>query len=148
MQALAADWPCSGRDTHNTRNAKDENILDASRIAELRPLWTVTTDGNVTATPAVVDGVVYAPDFGGSLWAVDGATGKVIWKNGISSYTGVPGDVSRTTPAYWQGALIMGEGTQTVSTLEGAFIFALDAKSGRPMWRGRPRRDRHQLARG
>ena len=148
MQALAADWPCSGRDVHNTRNARDEIILDASRIAELRPLWTVTTDGNVTATPAVVDGVVYAPDFGGSLWAVDGATGKVIWKNAISSYTGVAGDVSRTTPAYWQGALIMGEGTQTVSTLEGAFVFALDAKSGRPMWRGRPRRDRHQLARG
>ncbi len=95
----------------------------------------MTTDGNVTATPAVVDGLVYAPDFGGSLWAVDAVTGKVIWKNAISSYTGVPGDVSRTTPAYWQGALIMGEGAQTVNTQEGAIVFALDAKSGRPMWR-------------
>jgi polyvinyl alcohol dehydrogenase (cytochrome) len=116
IQALAADWPCSGRDVHNTRNAEDEHVLDSSRIAELRPLWTVTTDGNVTATPAVVDGLVYAPDFGGSLWAVDALTGKVIWKNAISSYTGVAGDVSRTTPAYWRGALIMGEGAQTVST--------------------------------
>jgi polyvinyl alcohol dehydrogenase (cytochrome) len=135
VQALASDWPCSGRDVHNTRNAEDEHVLDSSQIAELRPLWTVTTDGNVTATPAVVDGLVYAPDFGGSLWAVEAASGRVIWKNAISSYTGVPGDVSRTTPAYWRGALIMGEGTQTVSTQEGAIVFALDAKSGRPMWR-------------
>ena len=135
MQVLAADWPCSGRDVHKTRNTEDEHVLDSSRIAELRPLWTVTTDRNVTATPAVVDGLVYVPDFGGSLWAVDAATGKVIWKNAISSYTGVRGDVSRTIPAYWQGALIMGEGAQTVSTQEGAIVFALDAKSGRPMWR-------------
>jgi polyvinyl alcohol dehydrogenase (cytochrome) len=134
-KALAGDWPSAGRDVHNTRNAEDEHVLDSSRVAELKPLWTVTTDGNVTATPAVVDGVIYAPDFGGSLWAVDAATGKVVWKNSISSYTGVPGDVSRTTPAHWHGALIMGDGAQTVSAQEGATVFALDAKSGRPKWR-------------
>ena len=131
----SSDWPASGRDAHNTRNAANEHVLSSSRVGKLKPLWTLMTDGNVTATPAVVAGVVYAPDFGGSLWAVDTATGKVIWKHPISSYTGVPGDVSRTTPAYWRGALIMGEGVQTVSTLEGAFMFALDAKSGRPLWR-------------
>jgi polyvinyl alcohol dehydrogenase (cytochrome) len=135
MKAWAADWPCSGRDVHNTRNAEDEHVLDSSRIAEIKPLWTLTTDGNVAATPAVVGGLVYAPDFGGSLWAVDSATGQVIWKNAISSYTGVPGDVSRTTPAHWHGVLIMGDGAQTVSAQEGATLFALDAKSGRPMWR-------------
>ena len=47
MEAVAADWPCSGRDIHNTRNADDEHVLNSSRVAELRPLWTVTTDGNV-----------------------------------------------------------------------------------------------------
>ena len=133
--AQAPDWPFSGHDIHNTRNAADKRILDPSRVAELKPLWMVTTDGNVTATPSVVGGAVYAPDFGGSLWAVDAATGKVIWKNAISSYTGIPGDVSRTTPAYWRGTLIMGEGTQPISTLEGATVFALEASSGRPLWR-------------
>jgi polyvinyl alcohol dehydrogenase (cytochrome) len=54
IQAPAADWPCSGRDVHNTRNAEDEHVLDSSKVAELVPLWTVTTDGNVSATPAVV----------------------------------------------------------------------------------------------
>jgi polyvinyl alcohol dehydrogenase (cytochrome) len=133
--APAADWVFSGRDIHNTRNAEDEHILDASQVAQLTPLWTVTTDGNLTATPAVVDGVVYAPDSGGSLWAIDAATGKVIWKNAISSYTGAPGDVSRTTPAYWRGALIIGEGTQPVGDREGALVFALEAGSGQLRWR-------------
>ena len=133
--AQPPDWPFSGHDIHNTRNAADERILDPSRVAELKPLWMVTTDGNVSATPSVVGGAVYVPDFGGSLWAVDVATGKVIWKNAISSYTGIPGDVSRTTPAYWRGTLIMGENAQTIGALEGASVFALDAGSGRPLWR-------------
>ena len=58
MQTFAADWPCSGRDVHNTRSSEDEHVLDSSRVAELTPLWTLTTDGNVTATPAVVGGLV------------------------------------------------------------------------------------------
>ena len=137
--ALAAgqaptDWPFSGHDIHNTRNAAGESILDPSRVASLKPLWTLTTDGNVSATPAVVDDVVYAPDFGGSLWAVDAATGRVIWKSVVGDLTGVKGDVSRTTPAFWRGSLILGEGTQTVGSLEGASLFAVDAKSGRRLW--------------
>ena len=134
-EALAGDWQFSGRDVHNTRNAEDEHTLDVSRVAELKPLWAVITDGNVAATPAVVNGMVYATDLGGSLWAVDAATGQVVWKNAIMSYTGVPGDVSRTTPAHWRGTLIMGEGSQAAKTEEGAIVFALDANSGRPKWR-------------
>ena len=128
------DWASSGHDIHNNRNAAHESILDPSRVAGLKPLWTLTTDGNVSATPAVVDGVVYAPDSGGSLWAVDAATGTVLWKSAISDYTGLKSDSSRTTPASWRGSLIMGEGTQTVSILEGARMFAVDAKSGRRLW--------------
>ena len=139
-QAPAPDWPFSGRDIHNTRNA-DEHILDSSRVAELKALWTLTTDGNVSATPTVAGGAVYVPDFGGSLWAIDAATGKVLWKNAISAYTGVPGDVSRTSPAYWRGTLIMGEGTQTIGALEGATMFALDAHSGQPLWRAKVEAD-------
>ena len=129
-----SDWPCFGRDIHNTRNAADEHVLDPTVVADLKPQWTVTTDGNVSATPAVVGGVVYVPDFGGSLWAIDAATGRVVWKNAISDYTGIPGDTSRTTPAAWRGSLIMGEGTQGVSVLEGASLFAVDSRSGRLLW--------------
>jgi polyvinyl alcohol dehydrogenase (cytochrome) len=133
-RAPTLDWLFSGQDIHNTRNAADESILDPAHVADLKPLWTLATDGNVSATPAVVGGIVYVPDFGGSFWAVDAATGKLVWKNAVGDITGVKGDVSRTTPAFWRGSLIMGEGTQTVRTLEGASLFAVDAKSGRRLW--------------
>ncbi len=133
--APTSDWPSFGRDLHNTRNAADEHVLDPAQVANLKPLWTVTTDGNVSATPAVVEGVVYVPDFGGSLWAIDAKTGAVVWKATIGDATGVKGDLSRTTPAYWRGDLILGEGAQTVSALEGASVLAVDAKSGRTLWR-------------
>jgi polyvinyl alcohol dehydrogenase (cytochrome) len=47
----------------------------------------------------VDDGVVYVPDYGGKLWAIAAGSGKVLWSNDISAYTGVPGDQSRTAPA-------------------------------------------------
>ncbi len=134
QRTTAADWPNSGHYNYNTRNASSEHTLAPSNVGELKQLWVLTADGNVTATPAVVGGVVYFPDFGGSLWAVNGMTGKVLWKKPISRYSGIKGDVSRITPAYWQGSLITGEGTQTVSTLRGAYVFALNAKSSRRLW--------------
>jgi polyvinyl alcohol dehydrogenase (cytochrome) len=134
-QAVAADWPFAGRDIHNTRDAGADPLLDPARIAGLRPRWSVVADGALTATPAVVNGVVYMPDFGGSLWAIDAVSGTVVWKQSISRYTGVPGDVSRTTPAYWDGALIMGDGAQITGTFAGASVFALEARSGRLLWR-------------
>lgn len=136
-QQQAAAWPCSGQNIHNTRNAPNERRLGPPNVSRLAPRWVLTTDGNVTTTPAVVDGTVYIPDYGGSLWAINAATGKVIWKNKISRYSGVPGDVSRTTPAYWQGRLITGEGVQTVKSDKGAFILGIDARTGHLLWRTR-----------
>ncbi len=133
--APTSDWPSFGRDLHNTRDASDEHALDSADVANLQPIWTVTTDGNVSATPAVVEGIVYVPDFGGSLWAIDAKTGAVVWKSSIGDATGVKGNLSRTTPAYWGGSLILGEGAQTVSVLDGASVLAIDAKTGRAIWR-------------
>lgn len=112
-QSSVAAWPFSGQNIHNTRDAPDEHQVGPSDVSRLAPRWVFTTDGNVTTTPAVVDGIVYVPDYGGSLWAINAATGKVAWKHKISEYSGIPGDVSRTTPAYWEGQLIIGQGVQT-----------------------------------
>ncbi len=131
----AAAWPVSGQNIHNTRDAPDEHRLGPLNVSRLAPRWVLTTDGNVTATPAVVDGVVYVPDYGGSLWAIEAATGKVVWKHAISQYSGITGDVSRTTPAYWKGLLVIGEGVQTVESDKGALMLAVDAHTGSLRWR-------------
>ncbi|GJH06085.1 PQQ-binding-like beta-propeller repeat protein [Paraburkholderia terrae] len=98
------DWPMGGQNLHNTRSAQDEHAIALNNVAKLAPRWSVETDGNVSATPTVVDGVVYVPDFGGSLWAVDAASGQVKWHKKVSDYSQIPNDASRTSPAYWKGA--------------------------------------------
>jgi outer membrane protein assembly factor BamB len=32
-------------------------------------------------------GVVYVPDYGGKLWAVEAGSGRVLWSKSISDYT-------------------------------------------------------------
>src|SRR5215467_7834695 len=42
--------------------------------------WTFKTGGPVVASPAIADGVVYAPSFDTFLYAIDQETGKEKWK--------------------------------------------------------------------
>jgi polyvinyl alcohol dehydrogenase (cytochrome) len=131
----AASWPSAGQNLQDTRNAPDERSVGPFNVRDLAPRWVLTTKGNVTTAPAVVDGTIYVPDYGGMLWAVDAVDGKVRWSNEISRYSGISGDVSRTTPAYWRGMLVTGQGVGTVHNLSGAFMLGIDAATGRPLWR-------------
>ncbi|GAB1340793.1 PQQ-binding-like beta-propeller repeat protein [Streptomyces sp. E-15] len=130
-----ADWTSAGQNTDNTRNAASERILNAHNVKNLKPRWTYTAAGSVSATPTVVDGVAYVPDWGGRLSAVSTNSGKALWSKPISAYSGVAGDISRTSPAYADGTLVFGEGVQTVPTTEGAFMMGADARTGAPLWR-------------
>jgi polyvinyl alcohol dehydrogenase (cytochrome) len=135
------DWPVAGQNEHNTRSATHEHMIGLDNVAQLAPRWSLDTDGEVTATPTVVDGVVYVPDFGGSLWAVDAATGKVKWSRKVSDYSGVPNDASRTSPAYWNGILVIGQGTQVTNNPSGAYLLGIKAADGTPLWRSKVESD-------
>ena len=130
-------WPFAGGNLDDTRDAAAEHIISPSTVSALKPRWTLTTGGNVSATPTIVNGTVYIPDWGGNLWAVSAATGKVVWKNPISRYSRITGDISRTSPAYWDGLLVTGEGVQTIPTRLGAYMLGINARTGSPLWRTR-----------
>ncbi len=132
-----AGWASSGQNDHNTRFAAAEHTIDSANIGSLRPKWVFTTDGDVSATATVVNGVVYFPDWGGKLWAIDAQTGRARWSRNISDYTGMPRSVSRTSPAYWHGELVIGTGNIMVGDLSGAFEVGLDARTGAMLWRTR-----------
>ena len=83
--------------------------------------------GDVSATPAVVNGVVYVPDWGGYISAIRTSDGHVIWRRLISSYNGVAGSVSRTDPVVNGSTLVIG--TQT-----GADVIAINAATGARKW--------------
>src|SRR5439155_946253 len=84
---------------------------------------TYTTHGDVSAIPAVADGAVYFPDWGGYLNKVDAATGAGIWSKKISDYDGVPGSVSRAAPAVVGNTVYLGD-------QNGGYVFAVNITTG------------------
>src|SRR6185436_6956674 len=65
------DWGMIGNDATNTRSQPLEHTIDPGNVSQLALKWVATTAGDVSATPAVVDGAVYFGDFGGKLWKLD-----------------------------------------------------------------------------
>jgi polyvinyl alcohol dehydrogenase (cytochrome) len=130
-------WPMAGQNIDDTHFQAAEHVLSPANVGRLAPRWTLTTAGAISATPTVDHGVVYVPDYGGKLWAVAAGSGKVQWSQDISSYTGVAGDVSRTSPAVYGNELILGDGwilSSGAAGTTGARVFAVDRRTGKPVW--------------
>src|SRR5262245_36748314 len=107
---LTTWWPFAGQNLFNTHSQSDEDQISPENVDSLVSQWSLTTAGNVTATPTVYQGVVYVPDMGGRLWAVNAGSGRVRWSRSIASYTGIANDVSRSSPAVAGRTLILGDG--------------------------------------
>ena len=122
-----SDWPMIGRDPANTRNQPDEHKIRRANAHRLMPKWVATIAGDVSATPAVVDGAVYFGDFGGMLWKLDADSGRVIWSHLVSDYTGIAGDVARTSPSLVGNTLIVGD-------LRHPNMLGINAKTGDLRW--------------
>ena len=88
--------------------------------------WTQDLRSAASAPPSAIGGRVYAATSDATGWAVDGATGKVLWTvRGVERDLGILG----------AGAPAAGEGL-AVFAFDSGEIFAADAASGTPRWRG------------
>ena len=116
------EWRMIGHDIRNTRSQPSEHHISPRNVNLLAARWTLTTAGDVSATPAVSresnrrgkgrghsDLVLYFPDWGGTLWKVEAETGTVLWSRQISEYNGIPGSISRTSPALSHGLVLIGD---------------------------------------
>ena len=73
------NWPMYGKDpSHSFSNPLTR--INARNVASLTPAWTFPTGDAVTASPAVVDGVVYVGSWDGFFYAIDAGTGELRWK--------------------------------------------------------------------
>ena len=119
------DWPMFGQNLQNTAATGANSGKD---VKQLKPKWIFTTGGDVSARAAVVDGVAYFPDWGGNLWAVNAKKGTQVWGHQLSDY-GLPANThSRTSPAVVDGVVYVG-------TQEGAWLLAINARTGNLIWR-------------
>jgi polyvinyl alcohol dehydrogenase (cytochrome) len=131
---VAGQWTTAGQNLGDTHFQAAEHVISPANVSRLAPRWTLTTSGNVSATPTVYAGTVYVPDSGGTLWAVDAASGRAVWSHSIAGYTGVAGDVSRTSPAVHGDELITGDGWNVGVDTGGAHVFAVSRLTGNLLW--------------
>jgi polyvinyl alcohol dehydrogenase (cytochrome) len=125
--ALAADWPMSNRDAGNSRHQPGETTISPANVSRLAPVFTLTTDGDVWATPVVTGDAIYASDAGGKLWKFDRASGKVIWSHAVAEYNGVASSAVRTSVVVAEGLVMFGDRS-------GANMIAVDALTGERRW--------------
>src|ERR1700730_7477599 len=61
----ANQWPMGGQNLSDTWSQSFHAAIGPSNVSKLVTKWVFTTGGDVSATPAVVKGVVYFPDSAG-----------------------------------------------------------------------------------
>jgi polyvinyl alcohol dehydrogenase (cytochrome) len=91
----SGDWPMYGHDICNTRAAAfpgDAGLAGVVADAGITTKWMFTAAGDISATPAVVAGQVYFPDWGGMLHRVDAQTGQAVWSRAVADILGADGD--------------------------------------------------------
>jgi len=130
LRAEDESWPMFGENAANTASTS-ETTITTSKVSTLKTKWIFTTGGDVSARAAVVDGVVYFPDWGGYIWAVSASSGKKLWHHKMSDYGLPSGTISRTSPAVVDDKVYIG--TQT-----DGWLLAINAKTGSLIWKTAP----------
>jgi len=147
--ARAEDWPMYGRDLkHSFTNSAA--LINASNVTTLLPAWTFLTGDAVSASPAIVNGVVYVGAWDGFFYALDANTsspsGAMIWKFQVDCQSDIfpipaqcPGGPSPTNDRVTtDGGLI----TSSAAVVNGKVYFAggktmycLKASDGSLLWK-------------
>lgn len=127
-----SNWPSHGGDSDETDFSRLDQI-NASNFSRLGLAWSLDLPGEVTleATPLAVDGVLYFTGTYGAVYAVNGATGKILWKYDPQTWKHNPFKMDFTFAAN-RGVAYAG-GRIFAAALDGR-LSALDAKTGKIIW--------------
>jgi len=124
-------WMSVGRNYEETRYSPLDAI-NVDTVGKLGLAWSfeLDTDRGQEATPVIVDGVLYTSTAWSKVYALDAATGRLIWSYdpevpGRKGYDGCCDVVNRGV-AVWNGKVYVG-------AFDGRLI-ALDAATGKPAW--------------
>ncbi len=133
-----SQWSSAGQNIQNTRYQATETKISVRNVGQLQVKWAFTTEGDVSATPAVDGDSVYAPDWAGNLYAVNRSTGAQLWKVKIIDSTGVPGDKARATPVISGNKVIVGTQGNVYAPPPyggpGGKLLAFDKNTGALLW--------------
>src|SRR5437773_4805419 len=129
--AANVDWPLHNFDLAGGRFSTMDQI-NTSNVAALVPRWLFQTgviDGvSNQTTPVIVDGRMYVTDPRGSVYALDARDGHLVWTFDVTDLIGGGGKAGYI---FRNRGVCYADGV--VYTAAGSFLFALDAKTGKPI---------------
>jgi alcohol dehydrogenase (cytochrome c) len=132
--ATRADWPHYG----GTQMAWRYSALDqvnAGNVKNLAPAWIFQTGDyveNLQSTPLVVNGIMYLITPRAQVFALDAATGKLIWQYKYPTpRSGLPGSEGNFVQ---NRGLAVSDGKVFFGTIDNNLV-ALDQKTGREVWK-------------
>ncbi len=127
----SVDWALHNLDLFGSRYSTLDQI-SAANVKTLTPRWLFQygiIDGvSNQTTPIVVGGTMYVTDPRGGVYALDAADGRLLWSFDVTNLIGGgrrEGYVFRNRGAAYADGVVY--------TAAGSFLFALDAKTGKPL---------------
>ncbi len=131
--AFAQDWPMYLKDLTHASFNNAETQLDIRTISTLRPAWTTSLGGYLSAGVTLSNGVLYIGNWSGNFSAVDAQTGKIIW----TTFVGKAPDPA--DPDCMPGIGVAGQPTVLGNTVYvgggDSAVYALDKSNGNQLWR-------------
>jgi len=124
--SAAGDWPAPNGDLSSTRAASGSSI-DAASVGRLRLAWRFRFpihpgySGVFAATPLVLGSRVYLQDLDSNVYALDLATGRLLWRRRFGVPDGGPNG--------------LGAGSGRIFGSTDREAFALDARTGALLWK-------------
>ena len=122
------DWPMYGGTTENNHYSPLAQI-NRENVKQLAVAWTFDTEeeGGLQTSPIEVDGVLYGLTPTQKVFALNAATGKLLWKFD----SGIKGTQPDRGLAYWSDTTKSPDRRILVGVLN--FVYALDATTGTPI---------------
>jgi alcohol dehydrogenase (cytochrome c) len=127
--ATKADWPSYGGSQLAWRYSALDQV-NTTNIKKLAPVWAFQTgdfDQGLQSTPIVIDGVLYLSTTHSQVFAMDAATGKLIWQYKYPMPRAAGGNIQNRGVA-------VGAGKVFVGTYDN-YVVGIDQKTGRESWK-------------
>jgi polyvinyl alcohol dehydrogenase (cytochrome) len=123
----AANWPMYGHDLANSRDAGSDGPSPA--LAQtLAPYWSFKgTQGRFTGTPAVWGSTVVEGSDGGVVYALDAATGKLLWSRSVGAEVNGSAAIAR-------GVVYVPVNIDEANGIGHPSVVALRLSNGKPLW--------------
>ena len=126
------NWTTHGG-TSDEGNYSRLDSINRANIGKLGLVWSLDLEDERTleATPLAVNGVLYFTGSYGNIYAVNGETGKLLWKFDTDVSGHNPDKMRYVLPV--NRGVAYADGKVFVGTLDGRLI-AVDAKTGKEVW--------------